>query len=80
MKRYGEVDVQIHVFLISALVGGEWSVSHHGRSIPDERASDTQWIGGWVGPITGLDNVEKRKILPLRGLELKPPGHPACNQ
>jgi hypothetical protein len=23
------------------------------------------WIGGWVGPRTGLDKVERRKILPL---------------
>jgi hypothetical protein len=27
MKTYGGVDVQIHVFLTSALVGGEWSAS-----------------------------------------------------
>jgi hypothetical protein len=27
MKTYEEVDVQIHVFLTSALVGGEWSAS-----------------------------------------------------
>jgi hypothetical protein len=27
MKAHGEVDVQIHVFLTSALVGGEWSAS-----------------------------------------------------
>jgi hypothetical protein len=27
-----------------------------------ERAPDTHWIGGWVGPRTGLDAVVKRKI------------------
>jgi hypothetical protein len=27
MKAYGAVDIQIHVFLISALDGGEWSAS-----------------------------------------------------
>jgi hypothetical protein len=27
MKVYGVVDVQIHVFLTSALTGGEWSAS-----------------------------------------------------
>jgi hypothetical protein len=26
MKVYGEVDVEIHISLTSALVGGEWSV------------------------------------------------------
>jgi hypothetical protein len=29
MKAYGEVDVQIHIFLTSALVGGEESASRH---------------------------------------------------
>jgi hypothetical protein len=28
------MDVQIHVFLISVLVGGEWSASRPGRFIP----------------------------------------------
>jgi hypothetical protein len=27
---------------------------------PDERAPSTHWIGGWVGPRTGLDDTEKR--------------------
>jgi hypothetical protein len=31
MKSYGGVDVQIHVFLTSALVGGEWSASRPDR-------------------------------------------------
>jgi hypothetical protein len=34
--------------------------------------SDTHWIGGWVGPRAGLDDVEKRKFLTLPGLELDP--------
>jgi hypothetical protein len=38
------------------------------------------WIGGWMDPRTGLDTVDKRKILPLRGLELRPLGRPACSQ
>jgi hypothetical protein len=37
-------------------------------------ALGTRWIGGWVGPRTGLDDVEKRKFLPLPGLELRPLG------
>jgi hypothetical protein len=63
------VDVQIHVFLISALFGGEWSASRPFRLTPEERAPSTHWIGGWVGPKAGLDNVEKRKFLTLLGLE-----------
>jgi hypothetical protein len=31
MKAYEGVDVLIHIFLISALVGGEWSASRSGR-------------------------------------------------
>jgi hypothetical protein len=33
----------------------------------------THWIGGWVGPKTGLNDVEKRNISPLPGLKLQPP-------
>jgi hypothetical protein len=53
MKAYGKVDVQTHVFLTSALVVGEWSASHPGSFIPEERAP------GWVGPRAGLDDMEK---------------------
>jgi hypothetical protein len=65
MKAYGGMDVQIHIFLTSALVGCEWSASRPGRFTPDNR-----WIGGWVGPISGLDDVEKRKFLSPEGFEL----------
>jgi len=29
---------------------------------PRERAPSIHWLGGWVGPRTGLDTVVKRKI------------------
>jgi hypothetical protein len=45
MKAYGVVDVQIHIFLTSALVGGEWSVSRPGRFTAGEKALGTHWIG-----------------------------------
>jgi hypothetical protein len=35
---------------------------------PGESAPGTHWIRGWVGPRTGLDDVEKRKFLTLPGL------------
>jgi hypothetical protein len=38
MNTYGGVDVQIHVFLTSTLVGGEWSASRPGSFTPGERA------------------------------------------
>jgi hypothetical protein len=31
MKSYGVVDVYIHIFLTSPLVGGEWSASRPGK-------------------------------------------------
>jgi hypothetical protein len=60
MKAYGVVDVQIHIFLTSAVAGGEW-----------EKAPSTHWIGLWVDPRAGLNNVKKRKFLNLPGLELR---------
>jgi hypothetical protein len=66
MKTYEEVDVQTHIFLTSALVGGEWSASRSGRFTPGERVPGTPQIGGLVGPRTDLDNVERRKSCPYQ--------------
>jgi hypothetical protein len=66
-----------HIFLTSALVGGEWSTSRPGRFTPGERAPGTHWIAGWVDLRAGLDDLEKRKFLTLPGLELRPLGRPA---
>jgi hypothetical protein len=44
---------------------------------PWELAPGTHWIGRWVGPRAGLDEVEKRKFLTLPGLELRSLGRPA---
>jgi hypothetical protein len=71
------VDVQIHIFFTSTLVGGEWSTSRPGRFTPGERAPGIHWIGGWVDIRAGLDDLEKRKLLTLPGLELRPLGRPA---
>jgi hypothetical protein len=46
MKAYGGMDVQIHIFLTSALVRGEWSASRLDRFTPGERIPDTHLIGG----------------------------------
>jgi hypothetical protein len=80
LKTYGGVDMQIHVFFTSALIGGEWSASRPGRFIPRERAPGTHWTGRWVGPRTGLDEAEKRQFLNLPGLELRPLRRPAHSQ
>jgi hypothetical protein len=75
MKADEGVDVKIYVFLTSALAGSEWSASSSGRVTPG-----TPWIGSWVGPRTGLDDMEKRKFLPLPRLEIRLLGRPACSQ
>jgi hypothetical protein len=66
MKMYQGVDV----FLTSALVGSEWSASRLCR----EEALGTHWLGGWVGPRAGLDDVTPP------GRELRPHGRPARSQ
>jgi hypothetical protein len=64
MKTYGGVDVYIHVFLTSAIVGSQWS--HLGRCTSGRKtAPGTHWIGGQMAPRTGLDDVEMIEILIL---------------
>jgi hypothetical protein len=77
---YWGMDVYIHVFLTSALAGGEWSVSSPSRFNPGEKATGIHWIGGWVERRGGLDDVEKRKFFILPGLELRLLGRPARSQ
>jgi hypothetical protein len=36
MKTYEEVEVELHLFLMSAQEGGEWSASHPGCFTPGE--------------------------------------------
>jgi hypothetical protein len=69
MKTYGGVDVQIHIFLTSALAGCVVNFT-----------SQPHWIGGWVDPRVGLEDIEKRKFLTVPGLELRPLGRPAHSQ
>jgi hypothetical protein len=59
-------------FSTPALAGGEWAASRSDRFTPKEGVPDIHWIGGWVDPRAGLDDVEKRKFLILPGLELRP--------
>jgi hypothetical protein len=75
MKAYGGVDVYIHIFLTSALGESEWSASRLGRFI-----RDTHWIGGWVDPRAGLDDVKKWNFLTLPWLELRHLARPARSQ
>jgi hypothetical protein len=67
-------------FLTLALVGREWSASGPVRFTPGERAPGNHWIGVWLDPRAGLDDVEKRKFLTLLGLKLRPLGRPGRSQ
>jgi hypothetical protein len=80
MKTYGGVDILIHIFLTSALVGGKWSASHPGCFTPGKEPPDTHCVGGWVDPKAGLENMEKCKFLTVPGLELRPFSCPAYSQ
>jgi hypothetical protein len=77
MKTYGGMDVEIHVFFATALVGGEWSASRLGRFTPREIATGTHCTEGLFRPGAGMDNVERRKILTIPGFELQPLDGPA---
>jgi hypothetical protein len=69
MKACGVVDVEIHVFLTSALVGGEQSVSIIGRLQPgiDPLYPLDKRLGS---PRTSLNDKKRRKFLSLPGLKL----------
>jgi hypothetical protein len=59
MKTYEGVEVTLP-FLTSVLDGDEWSASRSSNFTPGVRVPGTHCMGGWVGPRTGLDAVEKR--------------------
>jgi len=59
-------------FLTSAIHVGEYhSASRPGRFTPRENAPGTHWIGGWVSPRAGLDEVVRR-IIPSPYRDSKP--------
>jgi hypothetical protein len=58
MKAYGRVEVSDQL--------------HSPAALPRERAPCPHWIGGCVDPRAGMDRIEKRKLLPLPGLEIRP--------
>jgi hypothetical protein len=54
MKVYTGVHIYLHTFLNSILIGGEWSTSRLCRLTPG-----THFIGGWVDPRAGLDDMKR---------------------
>jgi hypothetical protein len=71
MKTYWWNGGTAPTILTPALDGCEWLASRFGYFTPRERSPHhrTRCMGGWVGPRGGLDAVEKRKALPLLGIE-----------
>jgi hypothetical protein len=57
----------IHIFLTLTLFGEELSASW-----PCQFTHSIDWSGGWVGPRTGLNRMEKRKISLLPECNLWP--------
>jgi hypothetical protein len=72
------VEVQLHVFVTSALDGCELSALRLGHFTPGDRTPCDHWIRGLVGPSAGLNAMEK-SLLPLRGIKLRLLGGTARN-
>jgi hypothetical protein len=69
MKACGGVDVYSRIFLTMTIVECEWSVHSSVALPPGERTPCFHWIGVCVGSSAGLNDVEKRILLTLPGLE-----------
>jgi hypothetical protein len=79
MKTYGSIGcIDPHILDLGTSL--EWSASPPGHFTPKEISPGTHWIGGWLDPRTGLDNVEKRKILTLPGPKLRSFGRLVLSQ
>lgn len=50
MKTYSKVELMAPPLLISALDGGQWSVSHSGHFTTGEEFQSINWIGGLGWP------------------------------
>jgi hypothetical protein len=62
MKACGGVEVQLLSLLTLALDGGVWKTANTTAFLPGKEHPLYSWIGGCVGPRTGLGVLEKRKI------------------
>ena len=56
-KVYGGMDVELHLFVTSALDGIDWS-----SSVTGERIFSTHRRRGWLSPRAGLETMQKMKI------------------
>jgi hypothetical protein len=61
MKMGWGVEIKLHDFLTSAADGDQWLASLPGRFTLGKETLVPFFIGGWVGPRTGLDAVVNRR-------------------
>jgi hypothetical protein len=58
MKTCGSGYIDPH-FLTLTPVAGVWSALCHCHFTSGERGPGTHWMGGWLDPRAGLDDLEK---------------------
>ena len=61
-RHMGGVDLQLHLFLTSALDKGKWSGARPGRFTSGVITPGTNWVAGWLGPTPGLDASNRVKF------------------
>jgi hypothetical protein len=57
-----------------------WVVNFTSRPPPGKGPKSSHWIGGWMGLRASLEEVERRKLLPLPRLKLRPLRRPTRSQ
>jgi hypothetical protein len=76
MEMHGGMAVYIHIILALPLLGDE--LSAHAVLPPRGNSTGTQWMRGRKETNTGIENMERRKVLPVLELELRPLSRPLC--
>ena len=71
MKACGGEEVLLHAFLISALHGEERTNSNPRHRTSRDRVPCTYWRGEGVGAAARLDDLEKKYVVLLSGIELR---------
>jgi hypothetical protein len=77
VKTYGGSDYRDARFLDLGTIRGEWSALRPGCFTLGETDPGSYWVGGWMDPWSGLDDMEKLTFLTLQALELRSVGRPA---